>query len=217
MGATSSARRPRLRRRSGGGGRRAHGVRLRREPRRTACARGRSAGRQAWPTGRSSTAHQGLACWRGQRPSGSRRMGATVRMGRSPPATSARACSAIPRWRPPLVLWLCASSSASPSFVYVLHWRIRQLRRFSDRIRGDRRQTFPSPPVAGILHPGVQSVARSSRALWHQFGVGVIGVATGEYAAWTLCRPSSSERGHALRSSTVTSARHLVFRNASSL
>jgi hypothetical protein len=92
-----------------------------------------------------------------------------------------------------------------------------KLRRFSDRIRGDRRQTFPSPPVAGILHPGVQSAARSSRALWHQFGVGVIGVATGEYAAWTLCTPSSSERGHALRSSTVTSARHLVFRNASSL
>ena len=191
MGATSSARRPRLRRRSGGGGRRALGVRLRREPRRTACARGRSAGRQAWPTGRSSTAHQGLACWRGQRPSGSRtRTWVPVRMGRSPPATSARACSAIPRWRPPLVLWLCASSSASPSFVYVLHWRIRQLRRFSDRIRGDRRQEFPPPPVAGILHPGVQSVARSSRALWHQSGSALLGGDGGEFAAWTLCTPT---------------------------
>lgn len=191
MGATSSARRPRLRRRSGGGGRRAHGVRLRREPRRTACARGRSAGRQAWPTGRSSTAHQGLACWRGQRPSGSRRMGATVRMGRSPPATSARACSAIPRWRPSLVLRLCASSSASPSFVQALHWRVRQLRRFSDRIRGDRRQVFPTA-ARGRYTASWSAVGRSQLArTLASIGAALLGGdwRRGEFAAWTLCTP----------------------------
>ena len=78
----------------------------------------------------------------------------------SPVAPSPGACCGCVRARARVL-----ALSLLPSFVYVLHWRIRQLRRFSDRIRGDRRQTFPPP-----LSPFELNASLGRNVLWIPLG-----------------------------------------------